>query len=731
VTSCGTCTAFEDAERVAALEGRDTPGHELSGSTCEPEPAPLSGEHITLLAERGIPLAIAEGAGLMSVDAAMASQMLGYTSRGHGGLAIPYPGIAPTYRRIRMDGGERRYLCPKGRPVPVYAPPSASGATCPSDLAGALVVVEAPLKALAMRAAGLEAVGLGGVATTLEKGRPWRLGKSWTAVPLAGRDVRVLFDAGRALNPQVARAEGRMVEALRTAGARVSVCSLPLTRDGADQGPDDFLVREGREALFAIVRAAKGMEMADDRDAERLEAEGEAHHRESALEEVSEAHVAAGKKTKRPAPGKPHVRLIRKGEDAWRNGIITALNRQTGEETVQRIAANVATILRFHPSWRGVIAWDAFAESTVTLNTPPWHLSDAPAVSVEGPWSDADTARLVNWLGRVERLHVSAQIVESALMVVSATRVVHPVRDYLGALEWDRVDRLSAVLHQYFAAADSPYTRGVGRRWMVALVARAYEPGCQSDCTLILESPKQGTRKTSAFRSLVPVPGWYQDTGIDPRNKDSFESLRSVWIYGLDELDSLSKGEITTWKNFLTATRDHYRPPYAHRARDFPRQNGFCGTTNDSEYLVDRTGNRRFWPVAVIGEIDTARIAADRDQLWAEAVHRYRAGEKWHVDTAEFRALCEAEQRDRLQTDSWANVIADWLAKPESGAFTAGGVLTLDLMRHAIGKKEVSQVTKADEMRVAACLRELGYERGPMHRENGTRARRFIKKGAT
>jgi uncharacterized protein DUF3854 len=275
MTSCAVCTAFDDAER-AALEGRPMPGHELSGCTCEPEPAPLSGEHITLLAERGIPLAIAEGAGLMSVDAAFASQMLGYTSCGHGGLAIPYPGIEPTYHRIRMDGGERRYLCPKGRPVPVYMPPPASGAACPSDLAGVLVVVEAPLKALAMRAAGLEAVGLGGVATTLEKGRPWRLGKSWTAVALAGRDVRVLFDAGRALNPDVRRAEDHIVTALRSAGARVSVCALPL-RDGADQGPDDFYAREGAEALYAVVRAAKGeaAEMGDERDG--LENEGEAH----------------------------------------------------------------------------------------------------------------------------------------------------------------------------------------------------------------------------------------------------------------------------------------------------------------------------------------------------------------------------------------------------------------------------------------------------------------------
>jgi putative DNA primase/helicase len=437
-------------------------------------------------------------------------------------------------------------------------------------------------------------------------------------------------------------------------------------------------------------------------------------------------------------PNGPSVRLV-EDADGWRARLITTPARKSGKPRVKPIAANVAVYLQYHPQWRGVIAYDAFAESTVTLLPPPWHPVDAPVDLRTGEWTDTDTARTVNWLVRIENLDVSAQAVEAALAVVSGTRVVHPVRDYLSSIVWDKRPRLERMLPTHFATSDTPYSRGVGRRWMISLVARIFEPGCQVDCTLILESKKQGTGKTSAFRGLVPVAGWYQDSGIDLSNKDSLIALRNVWIYGLDELDSLRKGDVTRWKNFLSQTRDHYRPPYARRARDFPRQCGFCGTTNDEEYFIDRTGNRRFWPNRVLGQIDPSLIVRDRDQLWAEAVHCYRAGEKWHVDTPELRALCEGEQHARVQQDPWLTKIANWLVEPyetfeEDGDFGRKvlarrrydppnpGVLTGDAVRYAIGKDD-DRITTQDSMRAAACLKELGYERGRLVSENGARVR--------
>jgi predicted P-loop ATPase len=268
-------------------------------------------------------------------------------------------------------------------------------------------------------------------------------------------------------------------------------------------------------------------------------------------------------------------------------------------------------------------------------------------------------------------------------------------------------------------------------------------PGCQADCTLIAQGP-QGIGKTSAFRALVPVPTWYADTSVTIGDKDSYQNLHGVWLYGLDELDSVTRGERTKTKNFLTQTRDKYRPSYGHAARSFARQNVFCGTTNEETPFTDRTGNRRFWPTRVLRPINVAGIARDRDQLWAEALHRYARSAPWHVDTPELRALCEAEQAERLQADPWESMVAAWLDDPtetiedvEEGIGgaprrvkrkvpfdTSRGVTTAEVLVHALEMRK-ADVTRGDEMRAAEVLRGLDYEPGPRRSEKGAIVRRY------
>lgn len=406
--------------------------------------------------------------------------------------------------------------------------------------------------------------------------------------------------------------------------------------------------------------------------------------------------------------------------EAWRQHLCTKEAKINGcmQSVTKPIAANVTTILRHHPSWSGVVAYDEFRESIVTLREPPWDPEDAPLTVRLGEWSDSDTSRLVAWLARHERIDVPDRAAESGLQVAAGAHVIHPVRDYLTDLVWDESPRLDGMLCRYFGTPDTLYERGVGSRWMISCVARIMVPGCQVDCTLILEGPS-GRGKTSAFRSLVPVQSWYADSGIDIGDKDSYGALRAVWLYGLDELDSLRKGEITRVKNFLTATFDHYREPYAKRARDFLRQNVFCGTTNEAQYLVDRTGNRRFLPVRVT-HVDLEALRYDRDQLWAEAVARYRAGEAWHVDTLGFRVLCEEQQAERLLAeDPWTGLVHEWLASPTCAASggdwrepldVSGGITTLSVLLHCLHVRR-ADVEVRQNMRVGAILRELGYQR--------------------
>jgi predicted P-loop ATPase len=259
-------------------------------------------------------------------------------------------------------------------------------------------------------------------------------------------------------------------------------------------------------------------------------------------------------------------------------------------------------------------------------------------------------------------------------------------------------------------------------------------PGCQVDCVLVIEG-WQGAGKTSGFRALVPVPEWYADTGVVVGSKDSYGALHGVWIYGMDELDSARRVELTKLKNFITQTRDHYRPPYAARDQDFVRQNVFCGTTNEEQYLPDRTGNRRIWPARCLRQVDVAAIARDRDQLWAEAVVRFRAGHPWHVDTPGLKLLCEAQQAERQETDPWTEIVSQWLRAPTQVEMwgqeahrvpldLSAGVATADVLLHCLGLRR-GDVEVRHEMRVGAALRDLGYRRRRVERD-GRREYRYL-----
>lgn len=410
---------------------------------------------------------------------------------------------------------------------------------------------------------------------------------------------------------------------------------------------------------------------------------------------------------------------------------------RTAEGLLKKGLGNVITILGRDPRWRGVVAWDAFAEAIVTTRPAPVRPSDRPALHEPGEWTEEDSVRTSAWLATEHALDVGTGVVDQAIMAVARKCVVHPVRDYLSSLTWDGTPRLDTFLVDHFGAPDSEYTRGVSARWMISAVARVFEPGCQADCTLVLESREQGLGKSSGIKALVPTRAWFADTGIHVGDKDSYQCLRRKWVYELGELSALKGRELEKVKGFLSAPADNYRASFGKRNRDFLRQVIFCGTTNEEQYLADRTGNRRFWPVAVRRSVDVKALAAARDQLWAEAAHRYQAGEPWHVNTPEFKALCEEQQADRTIAHPWLELVERWLERPwltttdptDGRPMSAimdleQGIMTTDLIMGAIGKKK-SEINRADEMAASEVFRELGWVR-VRGRQRGRRAYRFF-----
>ena len=407
----------------------------------------------------------------------------------------------------------------------------------------------------------------------------------------------------------------------------------------------------------------------------------------------------------------------------WR----TKLIKKDGK--LAKSPANIVTILREHPDWKDVLVYDMFAERVVMTKPPPWDDLDKP-LEHSPIWSDADTGRLQTWLFRHERVEFGRDKCETAILIAAEARAVHPVREYLISLEWDGVNRLETMLCTYFGTLDTPYTRGVSLRWPISAVARVMRPGCQADCTIVLEDPLQGAGKSTALEALAgDGSGWFADTSVEVGNKDSYQNLRGVWIYELGELDSVRKAETTRVKNFLSARSDRYRPSFGRRAVDFKRQNIFAGTTNETHYLTD-VENRRYWPVRVMKAMMLPELRRDRDQLWAEAYARFARGEKWHVDNSDFHLLCKSEQSDRMATDPWEVPIMIWLKSPrtvsENAPFDLGaGATSTDVLVHCL-HKSFADIDRGDEMRVAYVLRKIGWTVHKRVMSQGIRAYRYF-----
>ncbi|HEX9619438.1 MAG TPA: virulence-associated E family protein [Polyangiaceae bacterium] len=411
--------------------------------------------------------------------------------------------------------------------------------------------------------------------------------------------------------------------------------------------------------------------------------------------------------------------------DFWRGGLLL-----TKRDEPRRCLANVMHVLALHQDWRGVLAWDAFGVAVVTQKVPPMRPQDAPADYALGDWTDEDTARTIAWFTCEVGFEPAAGHVDQGVAAIAHRTIVHPVRDWLASLEWDGTERLNDLGRVYFGAPGSAYAAAVGRRWMIAAVARVIEPGCKVDSLLGLEGA-QGIGKSSALRLLAGAE-WFADTGITIGDKDSYQALRRKWIYEFAELSSIRGREIERVKNFLSSQTDTYRPSYGRRTQDHPRQVVFAGSTNDEHYLTDPTGSRRFWPLRC-AQIDLGALSRDRAQLWAEAVSAYRAGEPWHLDTAELRALAAEEAAEREEQDDWLDFVRRWLDDPTRPDGHGGrdrlilgdGITTGDVLAGAIGMP-AERITPAATRRIGIVLRALGFFPRQLW-NGGDRVRRYYR----
>lgn len=365
-------------------------------------------------------------------------------------------------------------------------------------------------------------------------------------------------------------------------------------------------------------------------------------------------------------------------------------------------------------------------------NLPPWK-------PLKSGWSDADFAGLSAYLDRVYHIFSPTKL-KSALLSATSERSFHPIKDYLEGLPaWDGKSRLDTLLVDYLGAEDTPYTRAVIRKSLVAAVARVYEPGIKFDYILVLAGP-QGIGKSTLFFKLGGI--YFSDALAiaDMRDKTGPEKLQGYWILEISEMNGIKKVDVETVKSFASRQDDKFRVAYGTVVESHPRQSIIFGTTNTTTgFLRDVTGNRRFWPVVVNGqsklhpwELTPAYV----EQVWAEALLLYREGEELILKGVEakmaFSIQQEAMENDdreglvreflnKLLPEEWARLSLserrlflvgdEFIAGQKAGILRRDKVCNIELWAECFGK-DPSSIKKQDSYELAAIMNKLdGWKR--------------------
>lgn len=348
--------------------------------------------------------------------------------------------------------------------------------------------------------------------------------------------------------------------------------------------------------------------------------------------------------------------------------------------------SNAMAVLRSHPRFAGRIWYDTFHQAIITT----WDC-DQPR-----PWVDSDRLRVAEIFQREFGLvKFNDELVDKAARAVAQENQKDELKDWLESLKWDGKPRLNKWLHLTAGTDDDEYHNTIGANFIKSMIARAIWPGSKVDTMPVIEG-EQGLMKSTMLSTLGGK--FFAELTESMDSKDFCVTIQGVWLMEIGEMHSMSKADVTLVKQKLSIRSDRYRTPYGRIAETVPRRVVFAGTTNESQYLRDTTGARRFWPAAAT-KVDIEWLQANREQLFAEAMVQVKAGAKWwEVPQEEARAQAEA----RRVTDMWEDIIAEKLGHRTK--------LKLAEVLEALGFLP-SAATVAEQKRAAEALRALGYKR--------------------
>ena len=406
-----------------------------------------------------------------------------------------------------------------------------------------------------------------------------------------------------------------------------------------------------------------------------------------------------------PFPDTPH--------DLWNRYELDRPNNGAPYAT----ASNVRKVLAGSPEFSSDTIWyDDFRERILTA----WRAPNGRSRE----WSDEDDACLLVHLQDTLSWHkLTSSALHEGFRAFLQGRRRNPLTEYLNGLVWDGLERLPTFLADAYDTPQDQYHEAVGRCWLVSMVARAFRPGCQVDTIPVLEGA-QGIRKSTSLEILggefyTSLPRGFGDV-------EFLQVMEGCWLGEIPDMASFRGRDLEHIKAFITIREDRYRRKYARRAMTRQRQCVFAATDNSGDWNGDVTGARRFWPF-VCKAVNIEYLKANRDQLFAEAVDRYRDNEPWW-DVPVGDQIEQAEQR--RFGDAWEEVITRyvneipkrehsesfWIPRPQP----LTELTVNDLLQNALDIP-TGRWDRGSQMRVANALKALGWRRS----RRGTTGKRY------
>lgn len=514
---------------------------------------------------------------------------------------------------------------------------------------------------------------------------------------LAGRNVALWADADakryKADHPMAGelmaeheqpgvKAMVRVARKLRDLGCQVRFIDIPLPGIKPDGWDVADMIADGSTADEVSAFLARSRDLVVDAADDQLVAESIS----------TQPEASAGKERKKRTPGYE-----------WIDDLI----RKPSNGRFEDCRENIFMILTNDKNLKGMVALDEFSMMQVRKQKTPWGRE-------YGEWDEEDDFELGMYVAKYYGFTVKSDAaIEKAVAQAARCNRFNPVTDWLDGLIWDGTSRLPYWLADVYGTPQDAYHALIGTLFPLGMVARAYKPGCQWDYAPVFEG-EQGIGKTSSLRIFGGE--WYKETPFKVGDKDSYLTIQGAWLYEVPELDSFNKGEITAVKAFITNKVDDFRAPYGRRNVKYPRRTCFCATTNQDEYLKDTTGGRRFWPIRCVNiQLDVLKKC--REQLFAEAVHLFKSGHRWHPTREEERDLIMPQQAARELEDVWYSKIYRFVngfadsdsaqAIPTLNEVTAEELLTKAL-RIEIGKLSGAKI---ETMRVSTIMKRMGWSK--------------------